>query len=54
MCLDVPLYYTMYCTYCYTSGQATGTSQHTVMRDSRAAARASGVTTSKGGLTPEY
>ena len=37
------------------AGHATGTSQHTVMRDSRAAARASGVaSSSNGGLTPGY
>lgn len=36
-------------------GHATGTSQHMVMRDSRAAARASGVSSSSnGGLTPGY
>ena len=36
------------------AGQATGTSQHTVMRDSGAAARASGVASANGGLTPGY
>ena len=35
-------------------GHATGTSQQTVSIDSRAAARASGVTSANGGLTPGY
>ena len=35
-------------------GHATGTSQQTVSRDSRAAARASGVTSANGGLSPGY
>ena len=35
-------------------GQATGTSQQLLTRDSRAAARAAGISSSNGGLSPGY